>query len=120
MVLLDAFLELDGFIIPPATESLAAKSWHLLKRRPVLYQSELPAKQQAMNAEDKGWHSYWKGNPIKAFSEGKDTFFEVREGRFTFRDVMQPEHRNVLHQLVQELVELRLEQYCVRKKLRQS
>ena len=120
MILLDAFLELDGFISPPATEELAAKSWHLLKRRPVLYQSELPVKQQAMKGEDKGWHSYWKGNPIKAFAEGKDTFFEVREGRFAFREAMQPEHRDILHQLVRELVELRLEQYCVRKKLRQG
>ena len=120
MILLDAFLELDGFINPPTTEALAAKSWHLLKRRPVLYSSELPAKQQAMAADDKGWHSYWKGNPIKAFSEGKNTFFEVREGRFTFKTDVEPEHRDILHQLVQELVELRLEQYCVRKKLRES
>ncbi|MET4694432.1 DEAD/DEAH box helicase family protein [Endozoicomonas lisbonensis] len=118
MILLDAFLELDGFISAPTTEALAAKSWHLLKRRPMLYSSELPAKQQAMSAEDKGWHSYWKGNPINAFAEGKNTFFEVREGRFTFKTDVQPEHRDILHQLVQELVELRLEQYCVRKGLR--
>ncbi|MET4694502.1 DEAD/DEAH box helicase family protein [Endozoicomonas lisbonensis] len=118
MVLLDAFLELDGFIHPPTTEVLATRSWHLLKRRPALYSSELPAKQQAMAAEDKGWHSYWKGNPVKAFAEGENTFFEVRKGQFTFKADVRPEHRDILHQQVQELVELRLEQYCVRKKLR--
>lgn len=120
MILLDAFLELDGFISAPTTEAMAAKSWHLLKRRPMLYNSELPAKQQTMTAEDKGWHSYWKGNPIKAFAEGKNTFFEVREGRFTFKADVQPEHRDILHQLVQELVGLRLEQYCIRKGLRSN
>ncbi len=118
MILLDAFLELDGFLNPPSTEKLAEKSWHLLKRRPVLYQSELPAKQQSMSADEKGWHSYWKGNPIKAFSEGKDTLFEVREGNFTFKEAVRSEHKDQLYQFVQELVELRLEQYCVRKGLR--
>ena len=42
MVLLNAFLELDGFINPPTTKVLADKSWHLLKRHPVLFASELP------------------------------------------------------------------------------
>ncbi|WP_448216469.1 DEAD/DEAH box helicase family protein [Endozoicomonas sp. 2B-B] len=120
MILLDAFLELDGFISAPTTEALAARSWHLLKRRPTLYNSELPAGQRAMSAEDNGWHNYWKRNPIKAFAEGENTFFEVRHGRFTFKTDIQREHRDILHRLVQELVELRLEQYCVRKGLRQS
>ncbi|WP_252180369.1 DEAD/DEAH box helicase family protein [Endozoicomonas sp. 4G] len=119
MILLDAFLELDGFISAPTTEALAAKSWHLLKRRPTLYKSELPDRQQAMSAEDNGWHSYWKRNPIKAFAGRKDTFFEVKEERFTFKTDVKPKHRDILHQLVQELVALRLEQYCVRKELRQ-
>ena len=119
MILLDAFLELDGFINPPTTEVLAAKSWDLLKRRPcTLPGGACLPDSRAMKGEDKGWHSYWKGNPIKAFSEGKNTFFEVREGRFSFKKVMQSEHRDILHQLVQELVELRLEQYCIRKQLR--
>uniref|UniRef100_UPI0021477B45 DEAD/DEAH box helicase n=1 Tax=Endozoicomonas sp. ONNA1 TaxID=2828740 RepID=UPI0021477B45 len=120
MILLDAFLELDGFISAPTTEALAARSWHLLKRRPTLYNSELPAGQRAMSAEDNGWHNYWKRNPIKALADGENTFFEVRHGRFTFKTDVQREHRDILHQLVQELVELRLEQYCVRKGLRQS
>ncbi|MGI9273675.1 MAG: DEAD/DEAH box helicase, partial [Endozoicomonas sp.] len=118
MILLAAFLELDGFITPPTTEALANKSWYTLKRRPVLYSSELPAKQQAMSADDKGWHFYWKGNPVRAFAEGKNTLFEVREGLFAYKSEVEQAQRDTLHQLVQELVELRLEQYCVRKKLR--
>ncbi len=34
MILLETFLELDGFINPPKLESLAEKSWQNLKRRP--------------------------------------------------------------------------------------
>lgn len=118
MILLDAFLEMDGFIKPPTTQALAEKSWHLLKRRPLLYNSELPEKQQAMKASDSGWHSYWKGNPIKAFSQGKTTFFTVDDGRFSYKSDVSVGYRDILHEMVRELVDLRLEQYCVRKKLR--
>ena len=118
MILLAAFLELDGFISPPTTPELAEKSWQLLKRHPELFNSELPEKQQTMVATDSGWHTYWKGNPIKAFSQGKTTFFSVEDGLFTYTSTVKAEHRDVLHHLVQELVDLRLEQYCVRMKLR--
>ena len=118
MILLDAFLDLDGFFQPPTTQALAEKSWHLLKRRPALYSSELPAKQQNLSADDTNWHNYWQSNPVKAFSRGNSPFFEVADGHFCFKAEVQSEHRESLHQMVQELVALRLEQYCVRKKLR--
>ncbi len=119
MVLLNAFLELDGFINPPTTKVLADRSWHLLKRHPVLFASELPEKQQSMVGNDAGWHSYWKTNPVKAFIKGQDSFFEIIDERFTFKSEVLTAQKESLHQLVHELMELKLEQYCVRKKLHQ-
>ncbi|WP_461534740.1 DEAD/DEAH box helicase family protein [Spongorhabdus nitratireducens] len=115
MILLEAFLELDGFAIPPTTNALAAKSWQVLKRRPQLFQSELPEKQANLESgEDKEWHRYWNGNPVKAFLKSAPDYFEERDGRFTCTLPISADQRNVMHRLVQELVDLRLEQYSSR------
>ena len=69
-----------------------------------------------MSATDSAWHSYWKGNPIKAFTQGKNSFFIIAEGHFAYKSDVLTEHRDILHELVWELVDLRLEQYSARKK----
>ena len=118
MILLNAFLELDGFMWPPTTEHLAERSWHILKRYPTLYASELPQQQLSQTADSSGWHKYWNKNPVKAFAEGNKKFFNVVNGHFTCKESVTPVTKDALHQMVQELIDFRLEQYCVRKKTR--
>ena len=44
MILLEAFIELDGFHHPPSEQALAERSWHILQRRPDLAAKDLPEK----------------------------------------------------------------------------
>lgn len=43
-ILLEAFIELDGFNKPPALETLAERSWYILKSYPALFTNELSEK----------------------------------------------------------------------------
>ncbi len=114
MILLNAFLELDGFRQPPTTEQLTEKSWHILKRRPELFAKDLPESKQGLTATSTDWHNYWKGNPIRFYSNKEGDPFKLDGHRFICHTQVQPETIDALHQMVQELVELRLEQYSLR------
>ncbi|WP_256493380.1 DEAD/DEAH box helicase [Endozoicomonas sp. SCSIO W0465] len=114
MILLSAFLDLDGFDNPPTTEKLAEKSWHHLKRRPDLFTKDLPDNKQTLSADSKAWHKYWLGNPIKFYSNKDSDPFEIKDGHFVCKEQVPPQHRATLHQMVQELVELRVAIYINR------
>ena len=118
-VLLEAFLALDGFSQPPTTTALAERSWAVLNRRPDLKNAELPEKTKPLTAQSAAWHSYWKGNPIKAFcnhSKGdKQAWFVVEDGLFKANFAVTNDDKDTLHGLMQELVDLRLAQYIARK-----
>lgn len=122
-ILLEAFLELNGFKYPPTTQQLAERSWLVLKRRPDLFNSELPEKQKHLKASEPAWHRYWKNNPINAFvgnNKAKITpWFTVEEGVFIAKVTPNELEIDVLHQLMQELVDFRLAQY-IHKKARTS
>lgn len=114
MILLSAFLDLDGFDNPPTTEQLAEKSWHHLRRLPELFSKDLPDNKQDLAADSKAWHKYWLGNPIKFYSNKDSDPFEIKDGRFVCKEQVHPQHKATLHQMVQELVELRIAMYINR------
>ncbi|WP_419832370.1 DEAD/DEAH box helicase [Endozoicomonas atrinae] len=114
MILLSAFLDLDGFTSPPTTEQLAEKSWHHLKRLPELFSKDLPDNKRDLAADSKAWHKYWLGNPIKFYSNKDSDPFEIKDGRFVCKEQVHPQHKATLHQMVQELVELRIAMYINR------
>ncbi|MCL9779897.1 DEAD/DEAH box helicase family protein [Vibrio sp. S4M6] len=123
-ILLEAFLELDGFRRPPTIEELAEKSWHVLSAYPYLKSTELPTKEQSLTATDRKWATYWRGNPIKAFTttnkNSTSTWFVLEDGRFKTNFELDDDHIEVLHDLVKELVDFRLAQYTDRKQNAQS
>jgi superfamily II DNA or RNA helicase/HKD family nuclease/SOS-response transcriptional repressor LexA len=117
-ILLEAFLELDGFNQPPTTQQLAERSWLVLNRYPQLFTTELPEKHQTSLIDNKAWHTYWLGNPIKAFTKPKDSshqWFSVVDGIFTANITPTVGDIEVLHGLVQELVDYRLARYIKSK-----
>lgn len=120
LILLQALLEIDGLRQPPTLAALASHSRYLFDRHPALINIDLPAQQRLLAADSAAWLSYWKSNPIKHSSSGSagskvDYWFEVRDDRFYPRFTVQDTEVETLHQMVQELLDLRLAQYQQRK-----
>ncbi|MBL0711764.1 MAG: DEAD/DEAH box helicase family protein, partial [Colwellia sp.] len=127
-ILLEAFLTLDGFNTPPTTEKLAEQSWYILDRQPDLKRQELPESKRLLSASSKAWHTYWLGNPIKAFSQSSKSqsskvqhkmWFIVEQGVFKANFSINSADIKALHLLMQELVDLRLAQYLARQNKKQ-
>ncbi|ATG73473.1 DEAD/DEAH box helicase [Zobellella denitrificans] len=120
VILLQALLELDGLRQPPTLAALAEQSRYVLERHPDLLQLDLPPAQQAMTADSSAWLRYWQGNPVR-FSTGgtpgsqADYWFELKDDRFCPRFALPVEELETLHQMMQELVDLRLAEYRRRK-----
>ena len=120
LVLLEALVELDGFIISPTTEVLASKSYELLQRRRPL-QVDLPNKFldiELENKYNKAWHKYWLDNPINAWVGGNSasgsTFFSIVDGKFVCKLNITAELYDTFSVLVQELINYRFLQYEAR------
>jgi len=114
-ILLQAFLELDGFTTHPTTQQLAQHGWDVLARRPDLKSSELPHSKLNLARDSKAWHSYWLSNPINAFTtpNKKDAqqWFSVIDGKFVPNFVTTQQDLTNLDQMMQELVDYRLAKY---------
>ncbi len=116
IILLQALLELDGLRHPPTLARLAQHSRYVLDRYPELAKLDLPAKQYVLTAEDPAWLRYWRDNPIIFSTVGNKNsqtkyWFEVKDDRFTPRFTLPASDIEALHQLMQELVDLRLAEY---------
>lgn len=118
LVLLEAYLELDGFVTPLTTEALATKSFEILQRRRILLgdlpdryrdAAELPANQLV------SWHKYWMHNPINAWIGGNTAastaHFQVVDGIFAFKQLPSESLTDALTLMVQELIDFRFRQY---------
>ena len=114
MILLEAFVELDGFFNPPTEQVLAEKSWQLLYRRPDLVEKDIPERIKTITAENKEWLKYWRSNPIKAFIKGEKPWFSVESGVFELTRPVENSSASVLAKLTVELIQLKIEQYKVR------
>jgi len=123
-ILLEAFLRLDGFQNAPSLSSLAAESWRVLQRYPHLRQTELPETEQNVSADSAVWLSYWKRNPIKAFTNkakvSGQPWFTVIDDKFVVNIKVNPKDKACLHSLVQELLDLRLLEYNQRGNVKQK
>lgn len=122
-ILLEAFLRLDGFKYPPSLESLSAESFDVLKRYPHLASTELAKKVQQTEKFSPAWLSYWKNNPIKAFTTANKTgkqWFTIKDNKFIANISIQESELTNLHLWTKELVDLRLLEYSQRDAVKQA
>lgn len=114
MVLLEAFLELDGWREAVSLRALAECSWQVLqRRRPLL--GDLPDDYQYSNQMPRDWLNYWKKNPINAWVGGR--YFTSEEGLFIGTLLVDEQAIAPLTEMVQELVDYRLTTYAARANL---
>lgn len=116
MVLLEAFLELDGLAVACATDKLIERSKEVLhRRRPLL--ADLSPEMIAASADSEQWARYWRDNPIKAWTRGTSSingpapFRMTDRGDFVLSSYIEPAIRPTLRLLLQELVDFRLASY---------
>lgn len=120
MVLLEAFLELDGLQRPATLRALAERSWDVLHRRPKLL-PDLPAAIQVLgDAASQQWQRYWRDNPVNAWIGGNQAdpssaYFKVTDDRLVFVTSVPPENGETTAEMIQELVDFRLASYEARQ-----
>ncbi|MDA7747398.1 S24 family peptidase, partial [Psychromonas sp.] len=122
-ILLKAFLRLDGFAKTPSLEALSAESYRVLKRYPHLFETELPSKERQSEANSKVWLSYWKRNPIKAFTtanKNTKTWFSIIDNKFVANIQIAENNKDHFEHWVQELLDLRLLAYRHRDTVKKS
>jgi SOS-response transcriptional repressor LexA len=120
MIALQAMFELAGWKSAPTVSALAELSWKVLRRRPHLLQDLPESMRNIMGGTEAAWRKYWIDNPINAWIGGNQTvtastYFRVVEGRFLPNFALSETLIPAFETLVQELVELRLAQYEVRR-----
>jgi superfamily II DNA or RNA helicase/HKD family nuclease/SOS-response transcriptional repressor LexA len=118
MVLLEAFLELDGLRHPTPIVQLTQKSRAVLQRRQTLL-ADLSADMRMTTGNDPAWVRYWAENPIKAWTgrnrpSGAKLFFEITGKEFSLVKRVDPDLIPFLAALLQELVDYRLAAYETR------
>ena len=120
MVLLEAWLELDGLVTPPLVADLSQRSWEVLHRRPSLL-GDLPvAIAKLPGGHDDRWFRYWSDNPINAWIGGNRApatlpFFRVGDDRFSLSQALPADESAAGAGLLQELAAYRLATYEVRR-----
>ncbi|MBA2960543.1 MULTISPECIES: DUF3427 domain-containing protein [Ramlibacter] len=118
MVLLEAFLELDGLREPTKLNELNQRSRAVLDRRRKLL-ADLPADMSGTQGDSAAWARYWRDNPINAWIGGnrqreQSALFKVTGDLFELAQQVPPEMTMPLGSLLQELVDYRLASYEVR------
>ncbi len=123
MVLLEALLELDGFIHPQTTYDLAIRSGEILLRRPPLMVKDLPERFQRLAdilvTQPGQWLTYWNANPVNAFIGGNrkqgEIFFELEDNHLKPNFELTIKDRDVFRNMLQELVDYKLAMYMDRE-----
>jgi superfamily II DNA or RNA helicase/SOS-response transcriptional repressor LexA len=119
IILLEALLELDGFQKAIDTKDLAIRSFSVIQRRRALL-VDLPDNfrviKQLEGKDVNRWQSYWKTNPIKAWTGGNRTgagqaFFKVEDNRFIFQSTIPENEIDIFLAFVGELIDYRYMQY---------
>lgn len=112
MILLEALMELDGFVNPPKLDRLAEKSLELFQRRRN-FASDIDlhdGDSKKIGANE--WLAYWRKNPVRAWI-GK-RWFRVENGKFCPAFWIADNERETFHSLLQELIDHRLAAYEAR------
>jgi len=120
MVLLEAWLELDGLVTPPTVTAVAQRSWDVLHRRPSLLGDLPEAIAKLPDGLDERWLRYWRDNPINAWIGGNraaaaSAFFRVGDDRFSLAHPLPADQAVAAEGLLQELAAYRLATYEVRR-----
>ncbi|MBP5989427.1 MAG: DUF3427 domain-containing protein [Piscinibacter sp.] len=119
MVLLEAFLELDGLTVPCPLPMLNQRSREVLeRRRPLL--SDLTEAVATVTGDSEAWARYWRDNPVRAWTGGnlagrRAALFATTDGRFQLVDPPAAEWAGALATMLQELVDFRLATYEARR-----
>ena len=116
-ILLQAFVQLDGFIKPPTITDLAVLSAKILSRYPNLKQHDLGQKERSLQPDSKAWIAYWSRNPIRHFSsKNKDgsQWFLLEGDNFKANFDVPTEQVESLNSAVLELVDYALAKYSQR------
>lgn len=112
LVLIETFLDLNGFSQPPELSALSVRSWHTLKRRHQL-SSDVPEEFKVSISDsaksERAWISYWRGNPVRAWI-GREVFL-LNSNYFSYYHEVNASDIDTLTELTQELVDLRYLQY---------
>jgi len=125
IMLLQALLDLNGLRQPPTLRELARYSRQVIERHPDIAARDLGAKERALAADSEGWFRYWRDNPIKFSTKGNadskaSYWFDIRNDHFCPTFTLPDEQLEMLHQMMQELIDLRLAQYRQQKLLDQN
>lgn len=120
MVLLEAWLELDGLVTPPTVAAVAQRSWDVLHRRPSLLRDLPEAIAKLPDRHEATWIRYWRDNPINAWIGGNraaatSAFFRVEGDRFSLAQQLPTDNAEAAGGLLQELTAYRLATYEVRR-----
>jgi len=118
MILLQAFLDLDGFTDKIGLSELAATSFDVLQRKRQLI-TEVPEHFQNTSLLNKTlseeWLNYWQNNPIAAWTglnrNNYKPFFVQEQNDFRFIHQVAPEHISTITSLTQELINFRVLKY---------
>jgi superfamily II DNA or RNA helicase/SAM-dependent methyltransferase/SOS-response transcriptional repressor LexA len=118
MVLLEAFLDLDGIRQPVPLERLAEQSRRVLDGHRALW-GDLPASLRSVAASDPVWMRYWRDRPVRAWTGGNrppgaPVFFKLEGAAFALTPSVPADMAPALASMVQELVDYRLAAYEVR------
>jgi len=118
MVLVEAFLELEGWQSPRSLTDLTTRSWEVLRRRRQLL-SDLPLEMpRVSDVTPPNWSRYWKDNPVNAWiggnRQGGPVYFRLVDGMFTSTFAIPEAQKESFAALVQEITDFRLASYEAR------
>lgn len=119
MILLEAFLELDGVKRPPTLPALAERSWNVLHRRPGLLGDLDVSVRPLPDGRGLQWQRYWQGNPVKAWTGGnladpKKAPFRLKDDEFVLAAPVDGADADEAADLLQELVDYKVATYEAR------
>ncbi|MBW7877336.1 MAG: DEAD/DEAH box helicase family protein [Candidatus Cloacimonetes bacterium] len=111
MVLLEAYLELDGFRKAPHLKTLAARSLLVLQRRKPLL-ADLPDTAQFYFQNPAKWESYWRKNPVAAWlgesSKSSEGWFYLQNESMVCNLSLPASLVDPFSSMLQELIDYRL------------
>jgi len=121
MILLEAFIELNGFVLGVNLTELAERSFEILQRRRQLL-GDLPDSFSQLNELEgdslKAWVKYWKANPVNSWlgnnRNNSSLFFALEGDSFNFINQVSADNAETLSALTQELIDFKLSQYEAR------
>lgn len=118
MFLLSALVDLGGFESSVTIEQLSVTSYNLLSTRPKIKEKDLENKEKFMrndfNPSSEAWVGYWMRNPINAYCSRESRWFNIADSNFVFTASDQIKNIDVFHNMILELIELKIEQYANR------